>query len=81
MTKSSFYYNKKNVHLDKIVFKVENDAAAAAAALKAGRPAGHRPARLDAAAGIRADKGCEIQKQTGLGYQGITLNLGNRTDC
>ena len=37
VTKSPFYYNKKNVHLDKIVFKVENDAAAAAAAaLKAG---------------------------------------------
>ena len=34
--KSPFYYDKKNVHLDKIVFKVENDTAAAAAALKAG---------------------------------------------
>ena len=36
VTKSPYYYDKKNVHLDKIVFKVENDAAAAAAALKAG---------------------------------------------
>ena len=36
VTKSPIYYNKKNVHLDKIVFKVENDTAAAAAALKAG---------------------------------------------
>ena len=36
VVKSPYYYDKKNVHLDKIVFKVENDAAAAAAALKAG---------------------------------------------
>ena len=31
VVKSPYYYDKKNVHLDKIVFKVENDTAAAAA--------------------------------------------------
>src|SRR5579885_2762409 len=36
VVKSPYYYDKKDVHLDKIVFKVENDTAAAAAALKAG---------------------------------------------
>ena len=49
VTKSPFYYNKKNVHLDKIVFKVENDAAAAAAALKAGDLQALDAHRLDAA--------------------------------
>ena len=28
VVKSPYYYDKKDVHLDKIVFKVENDTAA-----------------------------------------------------
>ena len=34
--KSPYYYDRKHVYLDKIVFKPMPDAAAAAAALKAG---------------------------------------------
>jgi peptide/nickel transport system substrate-binding protein len=78
VTKSSFYYNKKNVHLDKIIFKVENDAAAAAAALKAGDLQVLDGIDSTQLPGIRADKALRVQKQTGLGYQGITLNLGNK---
>jgi peptide/nickel transport system substrate-binding protein len=78
VVKSPFYYDKKDVHLDKIVFKVENDAAAAAAALKAGDLQA-----LDAVAstelqGVIHDPGLRVIKQTSLGYQGITLNLGNK---
>jgi len=36
VVKSPYYYAKKKVHLSKIIFKVENDSAAAAAGLKAG---------------------------------------------
>ena len=36
VVKSPYYYDRKDVHLDKIVFKSEPDAAAAIAALKAG---------------------------------------------
>jgi peptide/nickel transport system substrate-binding protein len=78
VTKSSQYYNKKNVHLDKIVFKVENDAAAAAAALKAGDLQALDGIDSTQLPGIRADKALSIIKETGLGYQGITLNLGNK---
>jgi peptide/nickel transport system substrate-binding protein len=78
VVKSPYYYDKKDVHLDKIVFKVENDAAAAAAALKAGDLQA-----LDAVAstelqGVIHDPGLRVIKQTSLGYQGITLNLGNK---
>jgi peptide/nickel transport system substrate-binding protein len=78
LTKSSFYYNKKNVHLDKIVFKVENDAAAAAAALKAGDLQALDGIDSTQLPGIGADKSLRIIKQTSLGYQGITVNIGNK---
>jgi peptide/nickel transport system substrate-binding protein len=78
VTKSQFYYNKKNVHLDKIVFKVENDAAAAAAALKAGDLQGLDNTDSTQLDGVRADKSLTVIKQTSLGYQGLTLNIGNK---
>jgi len=78
VTKSPFYYDKKDVHLDKIVFKVENDAAAAAAALKAGDLQSLDGIDSTQLAGIRADSKLRIIKQTGLGYQGLTVNIGNK---
>ena len=78
LVKSPFYYGKKDVHLDKIVFKVENDAAAAAAALKAGDLQALDGIDSTQLPGIRADKALRVIKQTSLGYQGITLNLGNK---
>jgi peptide/nickel transport system substrate-binding protein len=76
LVKSSFYYGKKDVHLDKIVFKVENDAAAAAAALKAGDLQALDGIDSTQLPGILADKAQRVIKQTSIGYQGNTLNLG-----
>src|SRR4051812_20727061 len=78
VVKSSFYYDKKNVNLDKIVFKVENDAAAAAAALKAGDLQALDGVASTELQGVVHTPTLRIIKQTGLGYQGITVNLGNK---
>ena len=78
VVKSPYYYNKKAVHLSKIVFKVENDTAAAAAALKAGDLQALDAVDSTQLAGIRADKSLRVQTVTGLGYQGLTLNIGNK---
>jgi peptide/nickel transport system substrate-binding protein len=78
VTKSPFYYDKKDVHLDKIVFKVENDAPAAAAALKAGDLQALDNIDPTQLQGIQSDPKLQVIKQTSLGYQGITLNLGNK---
>ena len=78
VVKSPYYYDKKNVHLDKIVFKVENDAAAAAAALKAGDLQALDGIDSTQLQGIKSDSSLRIVKQTSLGYQGITLNIGNK---
>ena len=78
VVKSPYYYDKKDVHLDKIVFKVENDTAAAAAALKAGDLQALDAIDSTQLQGIKADNKLRIVKQTGLGYQGLTLNIGNK---
>jgi peptide/nickel transport system substrate-binding protein len=78
VVRSPYYYDKKNVHLDKIVFKVENDTAAAAAALKAGDLQALDAIDSTQLQGVKADNKLRIIKQTGLGYQGLTLNIGNK---
>jgi peptide/nickel transport system substrate-binding protein len=78
VTKSPNYYNKKNVHLDKIVFKVENDASAAAAALKAGDLQALDGVASTELAGVEHTSTLRIIKEIGLGYQGLTLNIGNK---
>ena len=78
VTKSPFYYDKKDVHLDKIVFKVENDASAAAAALKAGDLQALDGIDSTQLQGIIHTSSLRVIKQTSLGYQGLTLNLGNK---
>ena len=78
VVKSPYYYNKKNVHLSKIVFKVENDAAAAAAALKAGDLQALDGTDSTQLQSIVHTPTLHVIKQTSLGYQGITLNIGNK---
>jgi len=78
VVKSPYYYNKSAVHLDKIIFKVENDAAAAAAALKAGDLQALDGVASTELQGVEHTPTLRIIKQTGLGYQGLTLNIGNK---
>jgi peptide/nickel transport system substrate-binding protein len=78
VVKSPYYYDKKDVHLDKIVFKVENDAAAAAAALKAGDLQALDGIDSTQLQGISQTSTLRVIKETSLGYQGVTVNIGNK---
>ncbi len=78
VVKSPYYYAKQNVHLDKIVFKIKNDAAAAAAALKAGDLQALDGVAATELPGVKSTPSLKILKATSLGYQGITVNLGNK---
>jgi peptide/nickel transport system substrate-binding protein len=78
VVRSPYYYDKKKVHLDKIVFKVANDAAAAVAALRAGDL--HAldliaPTNLPS---VRRTSSLRLVKQTQSGFQAITFNIGNK---
>jgi peptide/nickel transport system substrate-binding protein len=77
LVKSPFYYNKKNVHLDSIVWKIITDPAARAANLRSGDvnvAEGIASTELPA---IQKDKALQLLTSTSIGYQGITVNIGN----
>ncbi|HEY7208320.1 MAG TPA: ABC transporter substrate-binding protein [Gaiellaceae bacterium] len=78
VVKSPYYYDKAKVHLSKIVFKVENDAAAAAAALRAGDLQALDGVDSTQLQSVIKDPKLRIMKETSLGYQGITINIGNK---
>jgi peptide/nickel transport system substrate-binding protein len=76
--KSSSYYAKSKVHLDKIVFRIINEPTAGAAALRA-----HDVDVLDRIGStvlpsIRSNNSLHIVQATSIGYQGITVNIGNK---
>ena len=77
VVKSPYYYAKNKVHLSKVVFKVANDAAAAAAALRAGDLQALDAVDSTQLQSVTHDPNLRTIKQTSLGYQGVTLNLGN----
>jgi peptide/nickel transport system substrate-binding protein len=78
VVKSTHYYAKSRVHLNKIIFKVENDAAAAAGALRAGDLQALDGIDSTQLQSIKNDSKLRIAKETSLGYQGITINIGNK---
>lgn len=78
LTKSPFYYAKKRVKLSRIVFRIINEPSAAAASLRAGDvDVVDRLAATELAA-VRRDRDLRIIKATSIGYQGITINIGNK---
>jgi peptide/nickel transport system substrate-binding protein len=76
--KSPFYYARNRVHLNEIVFRIINEPSAAAQSLRAGDvDVVDRLASTELAA-VRRDKDLNIVKATSIGYQGITINIGNK---
>ena len=78
VVKSPFYYAKNKVHFSKIVFKIYNDTTAAAQALKAGTVQAVDGIASTDLPGIKADGALRVERAAGLGYGGITINIGNR---
>jgi peptide/nickel transport system substrate-binding protein len=70
------YWNKADIHLDKIVYQPIVDSTVRLANLKAGQlDLIERMAPSDVAA-LKADSRFKISKITEIGYQGITINVG-----
>ena len=78
LAKSTDYYGRSKVHLSQIVFRIITDPGARAQSLRAGDiQVLDRMAATDVAT-IERDKNLKILKVTTIGYQGITLNIGNK---
>jgi len=77
LVKSPYYYAKNKVHLDQITFKILTDPSARAQNLRSHDidvmdriPSTELP-------GIAHDSSLAVLKSTSIGYQGITVNIGN----
>ena len=78
LAKSPFYYARKKVKLNQIVFRIITDPSARAANLRS-----HDIDVLDRIAStdlpaISRDRSLRIIKATSIGYQGISINVGNK---
>jgi peptide/nickel transport system substrate-binding protein len=77
VVKSPYYYDQKDVYLDKIVFRPAVDAAAAAAALKAGDLQALDSISTTELTGVQHTSSLQTLKANGLGYQAVFINIGN----
>src|SRR5262249_53289022 len=78
MVKSPYYYDQKDVYLDKIVYKPMPDPAAAAAALEAGDIQvldSIAPAVLP---GVQQSPNLRTIRVNAGGWTGIAINIGNK---
>jgi peptide/nickel transport system substrate-binding protein len=78
LDKSQFYYARSKVKLNQIIFRIITDTSARAANLRS-----HDINVLDRIAStdlpaIQRDKSLRVLKATSIGYQGISINIGNK---
>jgi peptide/nickel transport system substrate-binding protein len=78
LIKSPYYYDQKDIFLDKIVYKPFVDTSAAVAALEAGDVQAIdnlSPTELDA---VRESSSLRVIKAPQLGWAGVVINIGNK---
>jgi peptide/nickel transport system substrate-binding protein len=76
--KSQFYYARDRVKLNRIVFRIITDTSARAANLRSKDiNVLDRIASTDLPA-IQRDRSLRVLKATSIGYQGISINIGNK---
>jgi peptide/nickel transport system substrate-binding protein len=77
LVKSPYYYDKNKVHLSQITFKIITDPSARSQNLRSHDIDVEDRIPSTELRGIAGDKSLDIIKSTSIGYQGITLNIGN----
>lgn len=77
VVKSPYYYDRAKVHLDRIVFKAESNAAAAVAALEAGDIQVLDSVAPSDVGPLKQNKSLRLIEQHSLGWNGIVINIGN----
>ncbi|HEX2102709.1 MAG TPA: ABC transporter substrate-binding protein [Solirubrobacteraceae bacterium] len=78
LKKASNYYDAGKVKLDRLTFRIIEEGSARSANLRSGDV--NVAERLDPTdlAAVRADSNLQLVDRTSLGYQGITVNIGNK---
>jgi peptide/nickel transport system substrate-binding protein len=78
LVKSPYYYAKSKVHLDSIVFKIITDPSARSQNLRAHSIDVEDRIPSTELQGIAHDSSLRVIKSVSIGYQGITINIGNK---
>ena len=78
LTKSQNYYAKNKVRLAQIVFRIITDPSARTQNLRAGSVQVEEGLQATDIPSVKRDKSLRIIKSTSIGYQGITINIGNK---
>jgi peptide/nickel transport system substrate-binding protein len=78
LVKSPNYYDKQNVHLDTIVFRIMTDPSARSQNLRSHDIDVEDRIPSTELQGIMNDSSLRVIKSVSIGYQGITINIGNK---
>jgi peptide/nickel transport system substrate-binding protein len=78
LVKSPYYYAKSKVHLDSVVFKIITDPSARSQNLRAHSIDVEDTIPSTELQGIMHDSSLRVIKSISIGYQGITINIGNK---
>jgi peptide/nickel transport system substrate-binding protein len=78
LAKSPFYYDKAKVHLSQVVFRIMTDPSARTQALRAGDIQVEDRIQSTDVPALQKDKAVTVIKTPTIGYQGLTLNIGNK---
>ena len=78
LEKSPYYYAKSKVHFDSIVFKIITDPSARSSNLRAHSIDVEDRIPSTELQGIAHDSSLRVVKSVSIGYQGITINIGNK---
>jgi peptide/nickel transport system substrate-binding protein len=79
LTKSPYYYGKSKVHLDSVVFKVMTDPSSRTQALRAGDIDVEDRIQSTDVPTLKKVSSVTVAKAVTIGYQGLTLNIGNKS--
>ena len=77
VVKDPSYYDAKDVHLDKITYRIITDASIRAANLKSGDAQVADSISTQDVSSLSTTSGITVLQSPSLGYQGLTFNIGN----
>jgi peptide/nickel transport system substrate-binding protein len=78
LIKSPYYYNRKDIFLDKVVFKPIGDAAAAEAALEAGDVQAIDNVPTTELPTVQESSSLRVLRAPQMGWTGVVINIGNK---
>ena len=78
LVKSPYYYDKAKVHLASIVYRIMTDPSSRTQALRAGDIQVEDRVQSTDVPTLQKDSTVAVKKAVTIGYQGLTINIGNK---